>query len=266
MISPRRPGRPTGPRHLWRVAMVARRLLESAPPGPLLDAGAGAGTLALHLSAAGRSVSALDIAAAGLTSLAGARGLSGGRLQVVRGQIEALPWPDGHFAAAAAGEVIEHVDDRAAVAELWRVLVPGGALVVTVPAGPGRFGALDRAVGHWRRYDRARLRGVLQGAGFGVETLYGWGWPFGRIYDWVVQRPALAAGPRGRRVLGGLGGLAPVSVVWRALFAIDDTVAAGDRGSGLLAVARKPVAGAPEGPRGRGAETPPLALDGAGGP
>ncbi len=246
--------------------MAARRLLESAPPGPLLDAGAGAGTLALHLAAAGRSVAALDIAAAGLRNLAGARDLSGGRLHVVRGRIEALPWPDEHFAAVAAGEVFEHVDDTAAAAELWRVLVPGGALVATVPAGPERFGALDRAVGHLRRYDRARLRGVLEGAGFGVETLYGWGWPFGRIYDSVVQRPALAAGPRGRRVLEGMGDLAPVSVVWRALFAIDDRVAAGDRGSGLLAVARKPVARATEGHRGRGAESSPLDLDGAGRP
>ena len=41
------------------------------------------------------------------------------------------------------------------VAELARVLAPGGVLAVTVPAGPGRMTATDRSVGHLRRYDAA---------------------------------------------------------------------------------------------------------------
>ena len=47
-----------------------------------------------------------------------------------------LPFPDGAFDRVIASEVLEHIpDDRAAIAELARVLRPGGTLAVTVPAG-----------------------------------------------------------------------------------------------------------------------------------
>ena len=50
------------------------------------------------------------------------------------GSAEQLPYPDGHFDVILANEVFEHVgDDRAATREAWRVLKPGGRLVLYVP-------------------------------------------------------------------------------------------------------------------------------------
>ncbi len=50
------------------------------------------------------------------------------------GPADALPWPEAHFDAAVCLDVLEHCPDpRAAVAELARVVRPGGTLVVSVP-------------------------------------------------------------------------------------------------------------------------------------
>jgi 2-polyprenyl-3-methyl-5-hydroxy-6-metoxy-1,4-benzoquinol methylase len=53
----------------------------------------------------------------------------------VRAQVEAsLPFGEGTFAAVVAAEVIEHVfDTQSVVAELARVLQPGGWLLITTP-------------------------------------------------------------------------------------------------------------------------------------
>jgi glycosyltransferase involved in cell wall biosynthesis len=74
--------------------------------------------------------------------------------------------------------VLEHVeDDRTALARLAAALVPGGRLVLLVPAHHWLFGGIDRAIGHYRRYERAELVERLGEAGFHVERT----WFFNRL-------------------------------------------------------------------------------------
>jgi glycosyltransferase involved in cell wall biosynthesis len=66
--------------------------------------------------------------------------------------------------------VLEHVeDDRAALRRMYESLVPGGRVVVLVPAHRALYGAIDRAIHHYRRYERDELAARLAEAGFAVE-------------------------------------------------------------------------------------------------
>jgi SAM-dependent methyltransferase len=83
-----------------------------------------------------------------------------------------LPLRDGAFDAAVALDVIEHLDDdRAAATELARVLRPGGALVLFVPAFRLLWGVNDDLSHHRRRYRAPELRAVVEAAGLVVERL-----------------------------------------------------------------------------------------------
>src|ERR671921_1771648 len=59
---------------------------------------------------------------------------AGAQADVKEGDALDLPFPDGEFDRIVAAEVLEHIpDDDTAIAELARVLRPGGTLAVTVP-------------------------------------------------------------------------------------------------------------------------------------
>ena len=56
------------------------------------------------------------------------------RAEAVKGDALDLPFADGTFDCVIASEILEHVpQDDKAIAELVRVLKPGGALAITVP-------------------------------------------------------------------------------------------------------------------------------------
>ena len=60
-------------------------------------------------------------------------------------------------------DVLEHIaDDRAAVEVLVKLVRPGGALVVSVPAMPSLFGLHDELLGHYRRYRAPELLALLR--------------------------------------------------------------------------------------------------------
>jgi glycosyltransferase involved in cell wall biosynthesis len=66
--------------------------------------------------------------------------------------------------------VLEHIeDDRRALRRLQESLVPGGRLVLLVPAHRWLYGAIDQAIYHCRRYERAELVARLEEAGFRVD-------------------------------------------------------------------------------------------------
>jgi ubiquinone/menaquinone biosynthesis C-methylase UbiE len=78
------------------------------------------------------------------------------------GDITALDYPDGFFDAVVAFDLLEHVEDDAkAVAEIHRVLKPGGRFVFTVPAFNFMMSAHDRRLGHFRRYNMKSIGDLL---------------------------------------------------------------------------------------------------------
>jgi ubiquinone/menaquinone biosynthesis C-methylase UbiE len=185
-----------GPRHELRERLLLD-LFRSGHPGPrVLNAGAGSGTFSLRLAENGFEVTSVDTSPAAVEVLRSR--LPG---EVAQADVTALPFADATFDAAVLGEVLEHVeDDHSALTEVARVLKPGGALAISVPANPKRFGPSDRWAGHVRRYSRQALLDVCAASGFTVKICRGWGFPFAALYHRYLYERRLdrhgAAAPR----------------------------------------------------------------------
>ena len=96
----------------------------------VLDAGCGGGLVARELAVAGAEVVGVDRSLGSLEVARRAVDRSIGSFRPVRGRLERLPFADGSFDAVVAADVLEHLPDLpAAVAELARVLAPGGGFV-----------------------------------------------------------------------------------------------------------------------------------------
>ena len=147
----------------------------------VLDMGCGAGRHAFETYRRGADVIAFDQDAdelAGVLDLFGAMREAGevppgAEADIKQGDALALPFADEEFDRVVAAEVLEHIpDDSAAIAELVRVLRPGGTIAVTVPRWlPERIcWALSDAYhevegGHVRIYTRGGLVDKLTDAG-----------------------------------------------------------------------------------------------------
>jgi SAM-dependent methyltransferase len=128
--------------------------LDLRPGMSVLDLGCGEGRHAFEAYRRGASVVALDWGVPevettkrwlGAIAEAGEAGRAGdgvaAHYEVVRGDLLALPFPDASVDRVMASEVLEHIpDDVTAMAEIFRVLKPGGRVAVTVPRyGPERI-------------------------------------------------------------------------------------------------------------------------------
>lgn len=237
-----------GPRHDFRESLVMDTLRGLGPlPGrDAVDAGAGAGSMALRLARHGFRVTAVDGSDAFVARLTGMLdGAPGGRHRALAGDMHRLPLPAACADVVVCAEVLEHLDDdAAAAAELARVMRPGAALVVSVPAGPRRYDWTDKWAGHRRRYTQEGLAALLAGAGLTDVRVRAWGFPVTGFYHRHVYRPMLArrldrAGAAGD---GAMGPPRPaVARVLRAAFAVDRLFLGRRPGyMGFIATARRP--------------------------
>jgi SAM-dependent methyltransferase len=153
-------------RHWWYRGR--RTVLEGviadlglAPGARILDAGCGSGRNMIELRRHG-AVTGVELSEA---SVEIARGRDAG--DVVAGSVLEMPFPDSSFDFAVSLDVIEHLeDDLGALRELRRVIAPGGALLLTVPAYQWLWSGHDEINHHHRRYTRRSLTRVAEQAGW----------------------------------------------------------------------------------------------------
>lgn len=97
--------------------------------------------------------------------------------------------PDASVDYVYSVNVLEHIDDDGAVlAEIYKVLRPGGRLLVYVPALQWLYSSMDAAVGHVRRYHMKDLTNKVASAGFVVvrqEYVDSLGVPASLVYKWA---------------------------------------------------------------------------------
>lgn len=157
-----------------RALDAARSCLVSRPHARILDAGCGTGGMAAQLLPLG-DVTAADVSPVALRFAS--RRQVDGKPCFACASVEALPFDSAAFDLVVSLDVLCHgavQDQSAALAEMSRVLSPGGHLVLNLPAYPGLLSAHDRAVLNTRRYLRTQVVQLLSGAGLGVISMGYW--------------------------------------------------------------------------------------------
>lgn len=177
------------PSKRWEYPWSLERA-DLQPGDRVLDAGCGGSIFPAWLAAQGMSVAAVDLnPPAGLAALHGLNYLS------IQGNLACLPFAEGVFQAVFCISVIEHLPEDGiarAMAELRRVLRPGGRLLLTTDyardaseemwhEGPDGSFRVD-----WNVFDRESLsRHIIGAKGFRVEG------DVDLEVDWELVRPAM---------------------------------------------------------------------------
>ena len=157
---------------MWWYRAMHAHASEAVPAGSkLLDAGCGTGGFLARLAG-----SAPDAVGLEYNPGAAARAAVKSGRPVVAGSVNTLPFADASFRAVASLDVLCHAgaEPAAMLAELRRVLAPGGRLVLNLPALPWLSSAHDARVHGVRRYTRAGIEADLAAAGFTAPCARYW--------------------------------------------------------------------------------------------
>jgi SAM-dependent methyltransferase len=161
-------------RHFWFrgfrrfVTPLVKLAVGGRREALILDCGCGTGANVELLNAHGRAFG-FDLAETGPRL-----GREAGRTRLARASVTAAPFPGASFDLVTSFDVLyslEDADERLAIAEMYRLLKPGGFALVNVAAMNllrGDHSVLSHEV---RRYHRRQLRARLEAAGFSIVRL-----------------------------------------------------------------------------------------------
>lgn len=162
--------------HWWQTRLERALELVGTGRGALLEVGPGPGRLLAELARRGWTVSAVDISPA-MADMARAR-VPAAAERISVGRAEALPFEDSSFDAVVAIGILQYTDRKQTVAEIMRVLRPGGRAVIG-------FQTRSSPALVWRRIVLLPLIGTIKRVV-----------PFGRAVPPERQKPLSGAAAR----------------------------------------------------------------------
>jgi SAM-dependent methyltransferase len=181
--------------HVGRRDLLAAMLRRSVPPSSTrlgFDIGCGTGTNFAWLAPYGRFFGSE------VTGELWSEGRPRPARPVAIARGESLPLRSASIGICTFFDVLEHVDDDVGfLREVRRVLVPGGIVLLSVPAYPFLWSEHDVSLHHKRRYLRRTLQQAVRGSGLGVvRTTYGMSTMFPLIAGWrLLTKPLPRRGP-----------------------------------------------------------------------
>lgn len=141
------------------------RIIENYPVKKALDIGGGNGQFSKYLQSIGIKTVLLEPGNNGAKNA-----VDNGVLNVINGTLRDACFKESTIQSAFLLDVLEHIeDDEAFLSEIYRILEPGGKLILTVPALQFLFSDFDLEVGHYRRYTLRELNEKLIKSGFLVD-------------------------------------------------------------------------------------------------
>ncbi len=231
-------------RHWWYLGMtqITRAVLDRWYPDDrrlrILDAGCGTGSAAAGYLAEYGQVTGFDIAPIAL-DYCKLRRLTG----LARASAVSIPFRSASFDLVTSFDVLSDIsvpDDQAVLREFYRVLAPGGKVLLRLPAVKWLRGQHDRAVGTSRRYNNREIREILTACGFIVQQVsYANGFLFPMIALKRFGERLFQPRVRASDLALDLG---PLDRLWRALLAGEAPLVARGRlpiGVSLVVVGQK---------------------------
>jgi len=142
----------------------------------VLDIGSGVGTVDFYLASKGKQVTGIEISK-NATDIAKMNAISLNLDKEITFINATFPnrIPKKKYDLVIFSEVIEHLEDDAkALRDIWKIVKPGGILIITTPSVNAplyRLGLLhdfDKRVGHLRRYNLDNLSNLVIRSGFQI--------------------------------------------------------------------------------------------------
>ena len=179
--------------HRWVFTAIRKHIKTGAN---VLEIGAGHGGFTRLLSSVSAKVIATDIDHAMVLNINAVMQTHQNVTAVEMDGIEPDKLQDP-IDTIVAINIIEHVrEDLSFLKSCFSVLNLGGRLIVFAPAFPVLFSNIDSEAGHFRRYTRENLTGLLESAGFKIRAARYfnfagfWGWLFNKYFKSGVDSPA----------------------------------------------------------------------------
>lgn len=142
------------------------QLLEKNEVKTLWEIGAGNGNAAIPLRNRGIEVIPIE------PLRTGALTLTKNGFATFQATLEDLCFPDNSIGAIGAFDVLEHLENPSQLlAEIHRILQPGGIFICSVPAYQWLYSDFDISIGHFRRYSRKSINKLIISSGLETQSI-----------------------------------------------------------------------------------------------